>query len=339
MPDSVTIRHVAREAGVAVSTVSRTLNASGPVREATRERVLAAAKRLGYVPNATARGLVRSRTGTIGLVLPFLTGEFYPEVVRGLDLAARRADRHLLLSVSHNTPDDTERALRAMHGHVDGLIVMTPAVPPGHVAGALAPGLPVVLLNAAREGHAFDVVSTDNYGGARLAVEHLAELGHERIAVIAGEPGNHDADLRLTAWRDVLAERGLGAPEAFVLRGDFSREAGAEAGRRLVALARRPDGPTAVFASSDYAAMGAITAATAAGLSVPGDLAFASFDDVPSASYFNPPLTAVHADTMAMGVQAGEWLLERIGADEPAPPRYGVLPARLEVRASSGPPR
>lgn len=339
MRKAVTIRHVAHEAGVSVATVSRAMNASGPVGSATRERVLRAAERLGYIPNATAQGLVRSRTGTIGMLLPFLTGGFYPEVVRGLDLATRQAGSHLLLSVSHNTPEDTERALRAMHGRVDGVVVMTPAVPPKDVMRTLAVGLPVVLLNAKDEGYAFDVLSVDNYGGARLAVEHLVERGHERIAVLAGEDGNYDADLRLAAWRDVLAEHGLDAPERFVLRGDFSQEAGIEAGHRLAELARGSDGPTAVFASSDYTAMGAIAVVSAVGFSVPGDIAFASFDDIPIAPYFDPPLTTVHVDTHALGTRAAAWLLERIAAERPAPPRHEVLPVRLEVRASSGPKR
>ncbi len=333
---SVTIKQVALEAGVSISTVSRVLNSSGPAAKATCDTVRGVAERLGYVPNATAQGLVRSRTDAIGVVLPFLTGEFYPELVRGLDLAAQASDRHLVLLSSHNTPADTEHALRAMYGRVDGLVVMAPAVPLDSVAAALTPDLPVVLLNAPAEGHAFDVLSTDAYGGTRLAVKHLIDLGHRRIACLAGEESNHDAELRLTAWRNVLTEHGLPSPEDFVLRGDFSRESGVEVGSRLAELVFTPDGPTAAFASSDYMAMGAILALAKAGLTVPEDIALASFDDIPSAAYFNPPLTTVHPYTQDLGSLAAEWLFDRLAAEVPAPPRQQVLPVRLEVRVSSG---
>ncbi|MEM1043727.1 MAG: LacI family DNA-binding transcriptional regulator [Bacteroidota bacterium] len=336
---SVTIKQVAREAGVSISTVSRVLNGSGPAAPATRDAVQGVVDRLGYVPNATAQGLVRSRTDAVGVVLPFLTGEFYPELVRGLDLAAQATDRHLVLLTSHNRPADTDRALRALYGRVDGLVVMAPAVPLASVAAALPPELPVVFLNAPDEEHGFDMLSTDAYGGTQLAVQHLVDLGHRRIACLAGEAGNHDAELRLAAWRNVLTEHGLASPDAFVLRGDFSRESGVAAGQRLADLALAPDGPTAAFASSDYMAMGAILALAEAGLVVPQDLALTSFDDIPSAAYFNPPLTTVHPHTHDLGSLAAEWLFDRLAADTPPPPRQYVLPVRLEVRASSGPPR
>lgn len=333
---SITIKQVAREAGVSAATVSRVINGSGPVALETREVVERTVERLRYVPNVAAQNLVRSRTGTIGAVLPFFAGEFYPEVVPGLDLAVQESGKSLLLSSSHNAPADTERALRAMHGRVDGLVVMTPAVPPARIDAALNRDLPVVLLNAPFEGHSFDVLSTDGYGGARVAVSHLISLGHERIAILAGESGNHDAEVRLEGWRDELRARSYLAPEAFVLRGDFSRESGVVAGRRLAELASHPDGPTAVFASSDYMAMGAIWALGESGFAVPGDIAVASFDDIPSAAYFTPPLTTVHTHAAELGTRAAALLLSRISTQAAGAPRRDLLPVRLEVRASCG---
>lgn len=332
---AVTIRHVADAAGVAVSTVSRALN-GGVVGEDTAERVQQVADRLGYVPNATARGLVRSRTDAVGVLLPFLTGEFYPEVVRGLDQTVQQQGRHLVLSTSHNSPADTVQVLRTMHGLVDGLVVMTPAVPPAEIARVVPDGLPTVLLNAPWEGHDFDVLSTDGRGGARAAVEHLADLGHERIAILAGEPGNQDAQDRLDGWRDGLAARGLTAPDDWILWGDFSHEAGVASGRVLADLVRQPGGPTAAFVSSDYMAIGAIRTLLDQGLSVPGAVSIASFDDVPSASFVNPPLTTVHASTVELGERAATWL----GQTHAGPlPRRERLPARLMVRATTAPHR
>src|SRR3954447_23157231 len=185
----VTIREVARAAGVSVATVSRVLNESGPVAGETRDRIRRVAGEMRYIPNGAARSLSMRRTGTLGVLLPDLYGEFFSEVIRGLDQAAQRARFHLLLSSSHNNRHDIEAALQAMRGRVDGLVVMSPHIDVDVLADNLPESLPAVMLNTPQSTSEFDTLSVDNFGGARAMVAHLAEHGHRRIAMVRGRGG------------------------------------------------------------------------------------------------------------------------------------------------------
>src|SRR5256885_12361613 len=182
---SVTIKDVARLAGVSVATVSRVLNASAPVRDDTRDRVLQVTKELRFSPNSAARTLSRRRAGALGVILPDLYGEFFSELLRGIDQESQRAGHSLLVSSSHHDSHGVGAAVRAMRGRVDGLLVMAPEVSAAALEAALPDGLAVVLLNPT-PGASLDSITVDNAGGARLVVQHLAALGHRRIAFIAG---------------------------------------------------------------------------------------------------------------------------------------------------------
>src|SRR3954449_11071373 len=182
---AVTIHDVAARAGVSVATVSRVLNGKELVREETSRHVRAAAKSLRYVPNVAARSLSIRRSQTIGVVLPDVHGEFFSEVIRGIDVAARRAGYHILVSGSHSDAGEMLEVLETMHGRVDGLVVMAPDVPLPSLREPLASGLPLVLLTAPAGGD-LDAITIDNYGGARAMMRHLAELGHARVAFIKG---------------------------------------------------------------------------------------------------------------------------------------------------------
>src|SRR5215207_2609489 len=182
----VTIRDVALRAGVSVATVSRVFNNSGPVREETRRRIREVARELRYVPDAAARSLTMRRTGAIGVILPDLHGEFFSEVIRGIDQTARQQDHHLLVSSSHNDQREIEAAVQAMRGRVDGLILMSPDLDALALATNLPESLPVVLLNCAVEGTPFDALNVDNYGGAGAVVRHLVARGHRRVGIING---------------------------------------------------------------------------------------------------------------------------------------------------------
>src|SRR6266702_4478601 len=218
----VTIKDVAREAGVSVATVSRVHNNSRLVTDATRRRVRAVAQRLRYSPNAAARSLSTSRTSSIGVLLPDLYGEFYSELIRGIDQTAQRHGFHLLLAGSHNEKHAIEAALQSMRGRVDGLIVMSPA-PGAHFAVRdLPPTFPAVLLNSAAVGAAFDSIAIANTQGAYAMVRHLAALGHRRVAMIRGPARNSDAAERLRGYRTALREGALRAVPAWEVPGDFA---------------------------------------------------------------------------------------------------------------------
>ena len=319
------MRDVARQAGVSVATVSRVLNASGPVGESTRRRILKTAGDLRYVPNGTARSLTTSTTETIGVLLPNLYGEFYSEVIRGIEGAVRARRYHTLLSSVHDGPDELVSALRTLVGRVDGLVVMSPDIEADVLRANLPADLPVVLLGRALTGHA--AVTIDNEEGAAAMVRHLAGLGHRRIALIGGAAVNTDAQARLAGYRRAVAEGDLDADPALVVGGDFTEQSGHAAAAVLLALADRP---TAVFAANDSMAIGALRAIREAGLDVPRDLALAGFDDIPVAQYVTPALTSVHVPIHEMGARAVEAVL----AD--AASQTTTLPTRLVVRESCG---
>lgn len=330
---AATIKDVAREARVSVATVSRVFNGKGPVRVDTRDRVLAAAAALRYVPHGGARSLITNRTSTVGVVLPDLYGEFFSELIRGLDLAARRGGYHLLVSGSHSDRDELEAALRALRGRVDGLILMSPDLDAATLRANLPDDLPVVLLNCRVAGHRFDTLSVGNVGGAAAMVGHLAGLGHRRIAFVRGAAGNNDAAERLRGFRRAVRRLGLPAAAELELAGDFSEESGYRAGPLVLALDPRPD---AVFAANDSMAIGLLAALREAGEEVPEGIALAGFDDIPIARFLTPALTTVRVDIARLGARAFERLAAALDPKGSPPGGSEVVPTQVVVRASCG---
>ncbi|MDE2271627.1 MAG: LacI family DNA-binding transcriptional regulator [Xanthomonadaceae bacterium] len=325
-----TIKDVAREAKVSVATVSRALNGGHGVTPGTRARIERAASRLHYVPHGAARSLVTRRTQTVGALLPDLFGEFFSELIRGMDLAARTHGLHLLVSSSHNDASEATAALRAMQGRVDGLLIMSPhvdaTVMDDHVAGSL----PAVLMNAL-DGHGHPALNIDNFGGAHAMGRHLLACGHRDIVFIDGPHGNFDAAARLAGFRDALA--GSDA-RVHVLPGDFTEEAGYRAGQHIAAMARRPD---AVFAANDAMAIGCLFALNGAGLRIPQDIALAGFDDIPISRFVNPALTTVRVHIVELGQQALEQLVRQMeSTDRRGGRSVRTLDCEIVVRDSCG---
>lgn len=347
---SASIKEVALKAGVSIATVSRVLNDKGPVAEATRSRILEAIERLRYVPHGAARSLITNQTDTIGVLLPDLYGEFFSEVIRGIDQAARRSGLHVLISGFHSDRAEIEAVLRALRGRVDGLIVLSPDVDAQTLRRNLPETLPVVLLNTridrqmpqtpqapqtqgAVNALNFDAINTDNHGGALAMVRHLAGLGHRRIALIRGPEENVDARERLRGYRDGLRAEGLETSPALELAGDFNEESGYRAGRLLLTLKPRP---TAVFAANDSMAIGCLFALRAAGVRVPDDVALAGFDDIPIARYLSPSLSSVHVPIAELGTRAMERLLHAVENKNEHERRRETVATTLVVRGSCG---
>lgn len=327
----VTIKDVARVARVSVATVSRALNGHDNVTEDMRRRVAAIAEQMHYSPHAAARSLSSRRTHAIGVVLPDLYGEFFSELVRGIDQVAREHRLHLLVSSYHGHREEQGAAMRAMRGRVDGLLVMSPyAASAGTAGDTAAAGLPLVLINSQDAGEGAVALGVANYDGAVAMVEHLVACGHRRIAFIAGPEDNYDAHQRLSGYRDALA-RLLPESEAQVLPGDFSESSGHRAGVDLLAHAPRPD---AVFAANDMMALGCLFAFTQAGVRVPEDIALAGFDDIPLARFVHPGLTTMRVDIFELGARAALMLLARLGDEKQSPPATPLEP-RLVTRESS----
>jgi LacI family transcriptional regulator len=327
-----TIKDVARAAQVSVATVSRVLNGHHNVTAEVKRRVVEAAGVLKYVPHAAARSLSSRRTHTVGVVLPDLHGEFFSELVRGSDAAAREHGLHLLVSSYHGYPEEQGKALHTLRGRVDGLLVMWPfADAPESLRDRLTAALPTVLINSAAMPGG-DVLSVDNCGGAMQMMRHLVSAGHRRIAFIAGPEGNFDAHERLRGYHEALAEL-LPGSEPWVVPGVFDEASGHRAGQALLAAAQRPD---AVFAANDMMAVGCLFAFSQSGLRVPDDIALAGFDDIPLARYMHPSLTTMRVNIARLGELAAHALVARL-ADDSRATQSRVISPELIVRGSSGP--
>jgi LacI family transcriptional regulator len=329
---AITIKDVAKQAKVSVASVSRAINGSGGISSTTRERILRAARKLRYTPHGAARSLITRRTHTVGVLLPDMHGEFFSELIRGIDRAARARGLHLLVSSSHGDATEAAAALRAMHGRVDGLLVMSPHADAEFLEANLPHGAPLVLMNTHAPGAEHPSFTVDNFGGAYAMIKHLVGRGHPRIAMIAGPAANYEASERLRGYREALAEL-LPDAEELVLHGDFTEESGWRAARQLLALAARP---AAVFAANDMMAIGCLAALREAGIAVPKDIAVTGYDDIPIARYVAPPLTTVRVRIAELGALALERLALALENPEKASTATQHLRTELVIRGSCG---
>jgi LacI family transcriptional regulator len=320
-------------ADVSVATVSRVLNDSGPVSEEARQRIERVASRLRYAPNGAARSLITRRTHTIGVLLPDLYGEFFSEVIRGIDLVAQRSGYHMLVSSSHSEQQALEAALGAMRGRVDGLIVMSPDLDQRTLRSSLAACPAVVLLNCAARTADFDAIKIDNVGGAAAMTRHLLGMGHRRIAFISGAAGNVDAEERRRGYRSAMRAAKVERDPLMEIDGDFTESGGYRAAKALLGI---EDRPTAIFAANDSMAIGALSALREAGVSVPEEIAVTGFDDIPIAQYTSPPLTSVHVPILDLGERATERLVDSLSTTRRRRRSCETLATTLVVRQSCG---
>lgn len=330
-----TIKDIAKAIGVAHSTVSRALNGDPRISEATREKVLRAARELNYHPNLSAKGLVRRQVLSIGLVIPDVTEPFYGRIVEGVDRVTYEAGFNLVLYITHA---DREREIAALEqirqGRVDGLILMIRKAKAEAVIGMEGKGVPLVLLLQRIPGSGIDSVRVDNEGGASRAVCHLIEGGHRRIAMISGPSHAPDARERRRGYQRALKIKGISCDRELVVSGDYTFASGYRAVDKLMSVPVRQR-PTAIFAANDHMAMGAIKRLTERGVGVPGDVAVVGFDDIAPSAYYRPSLTTVRQPIEESARQAAELLIGRI-RDAVHEPRDIILGTELVVRESCG---
>ncbi|QNM81887.1 LacI family DNA-binding transcriptional regulator [Sphingomonas sabuli] len=293
---NVTIRDVARQAEVSVASVSRVINGGDSVSDAVRDRVNGAISSLGYVPHAGARSLSLARTNAIGVMLPAVHGEFFSEIVRGMDQEASRHGYLLLLSNLPAGSRQAQDALNAMRGRVDGMVMMAPHLDAKELSETLPPRMATVLINSRSQSGAVGAIHIDNAHGATLIVDHLVAQGRRSIVHIAGPHDNVDAQERLAAYRTAIARHGL---EPIVVQGDFLIESG---GTALAKVLRDGTKFDAVFAANDNMAIGAFEALKAAGISVPSQVAVTGFDDIPLAQHLG--ITTVRVRISEIGERA-----------------------------------
>lgn len=328
-----TIQDVARLAKVAPATVSNVLNGSRPVAEIRKERVLAAVKALGYRPNALAASLRRKETRTIGIVVPDLTNPFFGALVHRIEELAAESDYQILLVSSNEDPKQEAARIRTLlDRRIDGLIVApardeVEAV--SHPIGALPP---TVLVDRGFGLPGFDTIGADNVEAAYRGCKHLLELGHRDIALIAMDPKLANFADRIAGYRKALAEAGVGR-RARVVTGGLDVESCRTAIEREL---RRPQRPTAIFAASYVATLGAIKAIRAVGLDLPGDVSLLGIDDADWMEALHPYISAVAQPVEQMAAEAWRLLNQRLGGGTAKSARIR-LPCTLHVRESTRP--
>jgi LacI family transcriptional regulator len=328
-----TIKDVARRAGVSASSVSRFLRGervrnAGPIQQAVDE--------LGFRPSPLARSLKSGLTQHVALVVPDVSNPFFAEVVKGSEAVSRRAGYNILLVNTDESVEREHEVMAALAGRVDGIILAPATERAEAVADLRRAGAPIVFLDRELEGNeTFDCVLVDNAGGARLAAEHLIELGHERIGLISGPLDTTPGRGRHEGFVDALAESDIELSPSYVQIADFREEGGYQATLRL--LAAEPP-PSAVFAANNFMSIGALRALDTLGVTMPDELSFVGFDDLKLAELLKPSLTVVSRPTEEQGALAMRLLLDRLGGKDNTPPRRIVLETKLTVRGSTAAP-
>lgn len=339
MRRSVSIEDIAQAAGVSHATVSRALRDSGRISPAVRATVQRLAQEMGYTPNAVAQSLKGQRTHTVGLVVTSIADPFYGRLTRGVDEGARQADMDVFLGISHNNADEEMAVIESFQRRrVEGIITASSRLADEQLERLARCGTPVVLVNRQSEGaqRRFPSVQVDNFGGALLAVRHLAALGHEKIAYLGATNRPVANRERERGYRHAMREARLPLRDGWVKSGAVDRRSysdDVEDGRRLMAEALR-EGVTAAFCFNDMHAVGALMACHESGIATPGDVSIIGFDDVDTARYVSPPLTTIHQPKLRLGQMAVDLLLRLMADQAVADECVGV---ELVARASTGP--
>jgi DNA-binding LacI/PurR family transcriptional regulator len=333
MPQSrVTIRDVAKHAGVSHQTVSRVINNSKHVAPQTRKKVQASIEELDYRPNAIARSMALGRTCLLACLAPNLTDFTFACLVEGAEVEAREHG-YFLISSSAPTPDILQHLLNELieSRRVSGLIVINPYIDERYTY--LPKDYPLIFIGShAREPGISSVTLNDELAGY-LAVQHLISLGHRHIAMVTGAMIEDCAQKRCMGFEKALEEAGITRTACQVVQGDWSATSGRDA---FLAMAATGNIPSAVFAQNDRMAIGVMQAARDLGISVPEQLSVIGLDDLPLASYFAPPLTTIRQDIIKIGSKAAQLLIENI--EDPSHPTQSLtIDPELIVRKSTAP--
>jgi LacI family transcriptional regulator len=331
MGSRITIKTVAREAGVSPMTVSRVLNGHPHIADETRQNVIRVIEELGYVPDRYARTMRTNKTDTIATVIPDITNPFYPEFERGLQDIADQLNYDLILYNTDGILAKEKKTLRSLQtNRVDGVIAVFFQLDEKELQTL---DVPVVLLSQKPDTTpCCDTVYVDNAAAAQTAVEHLIERGHKCIGMIAGSEGAPPHYSRIAGYRQALAAKGILFDELLIRSGDFNESGGYQG---MQALLKLDTCLTAVFAANDLIAMGAMLAIREAGLNVPDDIAIVGLDDIPAARLVHPPLTTVSQHQSQIDRKAAELLFERLNGEAPDTCRTIEMPYELIIRETT----
>lgn len=333
---NLTLEEIARLSGVSRSTVSRVINQHPNVSEKVRLRVLEVIKQTGYHPNIAARSLASNRSWMIGLVLPrsvssFFTDPYFPRLTQGIAQACNQHDYTLALFLVGTKEDEEKIYPRIFRkGLLDGILIQSGQTGDQLINQLIGSSVPLVVVGRPFQTENVSYIDIDNTVAAYNAVSHLIRLGYQRIGTITGLPGSTVSIDRKQGYLRALIERGRNVDETLIVDGDFSEAGGYYAMQQLL-----PANPDAVFAASDLMAVGAMRAVREVGLTIPGDIAFVGFDDIPIATQYVPHLTTIRQPIVQFGFSAVEILIDLIvnGID---PPRHIIMDTELVIRDSCG---
>lgn len=336
------IKDVARAAGVSTATVSRALSSPDVVSEKTREVVRAAVHETGYRVNQAARNLRKQRAGAVLVLVPNLGNPFFSQILSGISQGISDSEYSVLIMDTNHLPTDHNGLIDYfLDSRIDAMISLDGSLSPDVLDSFDATGVADRIICACEwiAGRDMPSVRSDNAKGARLAIQHLYDLGHRKIAHITGPAENVLTHVRKDAAVQMRSQLGLEARPEWIIRGDFSLMSGQDASRRFLEMPEE-DRPTAVFCASDEVALGLISGLLAAGVDVPGDVSVVGFDDIEVAEHFVPALTTIRQERTEIGLAAANLLLERLAhhgqQDEPG---LKLIDVTLQVRASTAPPR
>lgn len=328
-----TIKDVARQAGVSTATVSRVLNAADGVSEHTKIRVEQAIEDLGYRYNALASSLKKRQSHLIGHIVPSIAGPVGPTLARAVEEQAQKYGYNVILCNSSESIEKERANVNILlERRVEGIVFTSP-MSLDHATSIKSRGIPVVIIERRGETSGFHFVETDNFKGAYDAVKHLLGMGHTRIAMIVGPQSAIISKFRVEGFERALLDVGLSSRSEYMAEGNYSRASGYEIMKKFLSLKERP---TAVFATNDSMAIGAMQAVRDAGLDIPGDISVVGFDDT-LAELAIPPLTTVHQPLFEIGTLATKIIISAISGSTETYPFENVLPCYLKERNSCGP--
>ncbi|MBN1427820.1 MAG: LacI family DNA-binding transcriptional regulator [Anaerolineae bacterium] len=330
---NTTIKDIARESGVSYSTVSRVINNFEHIKPETRERVMDAMTRLGYVANQHARSLVGGRSQVIGLLIHAFDSSYIGQIIQGIDEAVAEAHYDLMLYTTHRRKiRESSFVVSLARGLADGLLLVLPRDIEAYLDTLGQQGFPFVLIDYAATSSDVPSVNAANQQGAYDATLYLAKIGHRRIGFITGDMVADSAQERLMGYKQALAGSGIAFEAELVFQGDFYQSKGFEGANSLLSL---DNPPTAIFASNDMIAFGVYEAVRNRGLRTPEDVSVVGFDDIPQAAQVHPSLTTVRQPLQEMGRIATQMLLRWIEEDLDEPLGYTQLATELIVRDSA----
>lgn len=330
-----TVKDVAREAGVSLGTVSNVLNGKGSVKEANREKVWEAVKKLGFHYNMTASALRTKSTKNIGLIIPTIINPYYPELARGVEDEARKEGFTVFLCNSDRQEEKERTYINALVSKgVDGIILVKPRIEKEELR-KLGERTSLVVQDWDTDSwDGFPGVNVNDYVGIVQGMNLLFRYGHRRIAFIGGLMESYSSRRRLMAYENCLEAQGIPYRPEYVILGDYSGSSGYEAAKKLLKLEQMP---TAIIASNDMMAMGAMKAIQAKGLQIPGDISVIGYDDIEMSRLCTPSLTTIHQPKYEAGVAAFKLLRQSISGEEiPGEKRHVLLETRMIERDSAG---